>query len=159
MAVEFVNFLDYAGGWQVAVDYYYSKWGGAFDRKFLEDAVEHSVTGGIGLPRFYLMLRGEKILGCGALVTNDLISRHDLWPWLAGLYVEEEERGQRLGAAMQDHLCGVARRMDYSKVYLTTDLDGYYEKNGWERMEDGYEFSGEATRIYFKALGREFRRG
>jgi len=39
------------------------------------------------------MLDGERVAGCCALLTNDLISRQDLWPWLACLYVEPDYRG------------------------------------------------------------------
>ena len=63
MSVRFVNFLEYGGGVEAAIDYYYSKWGGAFDRVFLADAVRHSAVGDEGLPRFYLMLREEKMVG------------------------------------------------------------------------------------------------
>ena len=36
----------------------------------------------------------------------------------------------------------------FSTLYLTTDHDGYYEKYGWTRIEDGYDRDGEPCRIY-----------
>lgn len=45
-----------------------------------------------------------------------------------------------------------AKKLGFSKIYLTTDHNGYYEKYGWIRKGHGYELSGEATRIYMKEL-------
>lgn len=42
--------------------------------------------------------------------------------------------------------------MGYGALYLTTDHDGYYEKYGWSRMEDGYNLFGERSRIYWLEL-------
>jgi hypothetical protein len=41
----------------------------------------------------------------------------------------------------------------FYKEYFTTNLDGYYEKYGWTRMEDGVDFfSGKPVKIYYKEL-------
>ena len=48
----------------------------------------------IKLPKFYLAIEENKILGSYALLTNDLISRQDLMPWLGCLFVNEENRGK-----------------------------------------------------------------
>ena len=90
--------------------------------------------------------------GCCALLTNDLISRQDLWPWLACLYVEPDYRGRALGATLLEHGATEAKRMGYGTLYLTTDHDGYYEKYGWSRMEDGYNLFGERSHIYWLEL-------
>ncbi|HAW70392.1 MAG TPA: GNAT family N-acetyltransferase, partial [Firmicutes bacterium] len=46
-----------------------------------------------------------------------------------------------------------ARNIGFSVIYLTTDHDGYYEKYGWQRIEDGVDlFSGQPSRIYAKQL-------
>ena len=38
----------------------------------------------------------------------------------------------------------------FPRLYLTTDHDGYYEKYGWKRIEDGYDRDGAACRIYVR---------
>ncbi|MBN1532354.1 MAG: GNAT family N-acetyltransferase [Spirochaetes bacterium] len=147
-----INMREYAGGIDGAAGYYHGRWGGENNYAFFRDAIAHSSQGGGGLPRFYAMLRGERIIGCCGLVVNDFISRHDLCPWLAGLYVEPEERGAALGNRLMEHAAGEAASMGYSRLYLTTDHEGFYERYGWERIEDGYDPSGAPARIYVKRL-------
>jgi len=53
---------------------------------------------------------------------------------------------------MMKHVESEARIAGFNHVYLTTELDGYYEKYGWTRIEDGYEITGEPTKIYKKQI-------
>ena len=133
----------------MAVAYIHSKWGSKENYPFYYDAIAHSSEPGMPLPRFYLLMKGESVAGCYALLTNDLISRQDIYPWLGCLFIEASERGNNLGALLLQHGCSQARLLGYKKVYLTTDHTGYYEKYGWQRMEDGYDFSGNISPIYF----------
>jgi N-acetylglutamate synthase-like GNAT family acetyltransferase len=87
-----------------------------------------------------LLLKENDIVGCYALLTNDLISRQDLFPWLGCLFVEPSERGRELGKLLLEHGIREAKQFGFDRVYLTTDHDGYYEKYGWTRMEDGFDF-------------------
>ena len=152
---EIVNMKKYAGGIDEAIQFYHGTWGSDRNYAFYYDAIIHSTDGNNGLPRFYVLLKHGRIIGCYGLVVNDFISRHDLCPWLAGLYVIEQERGHSLGSRLLQHGEAEAKKAGYSILYLTTDHDGYYEKYGWERIEDGYEHSGNATRIYRKLLTEE----
>jgi N-acetylglutamate synthase-like GNAT family acetyltransferase len=94
------------------------------------------------------MTDGKEIVGCYALIVNDFISRHDLLPWFACLFIEEPERGKRLSGRMFDHAKLEARGAGHDTIFLTTDHSELYEKFGWERIEDGYDLDGERTRIY-----------
>ena len=105
------------------------------------------------LPQFFLLLKNNEIIGCSALVTNDFISRHDLFPWMACLYVDEKERGNDYGNLLMEYAEQEAKKVGFSTIYLTTDHDGYYERYGWKRIEDGIDlFSCKPSRIYFKEL-------
>ena len=79
---------------QQAVHYFWSCWGNENNRLFYEDCIKHSLSKEHSLPAFYVLLEGEEIQGSYALLTNDIISRQDLMPWLACWYVNESERNQ-----------------------------------------------------------------
>jgi GNAT superfamily N-acetyltransferase len=147
--MKIVNVKDYAGGLEAAARFFHEAWSG-INFTFYHDAMTHSSLENRPLPRFYLLLDDVRIIGCYGLVTNDFISRHDLYPWFAALYVVEDRRGEALGGRLLDHSVQEAARVGFSTVYLTTDHDGYYEKYGWTRIEDGYDRDGNPCRIYRK---------
>jgi len=129
-----------------AVDYFSSKWG--ISQNIYRDCISHSVNTPSVLPRWYLMLREDEIIGSYGLITNDFVSRGDLWPWLAALYVEESERGKALGSRLLEHGRKEAAKLGFEMVYLHTDHVGYYEKYGWEFIAQAYDVMGEETRVY-----------
>lgn len=145
--LEVVNVLQFKGGLREAAGFFHSAWPGLADVFYL-DAMRHSSGQNPPLPRFYLLLKNGNPIGCYGLVTNDFISRHDLFPWFAALYVTESERGRELGGLLLEHGIREAARAGFPTLYLTTDHDGYYEKYGWTRIEDGYDRGGEVCRIY-----------
>ena len=145
--MKIVNVRDCAGGLEAAARFFHEAWSG-ISVTFYQDSMAHSSLEGKPLPRFYLLLDGDRIIGCYGLVTNDFISRHDLYPWFAALYIVEDRRGEALGGRLLDHAVQQAAAAGFPALYLTTDHDGYYEKYGWTRIEDGYDRGGEPCRIY-----------
>ena len=130
-----------------AVEYFSSKW--SVGESVYRDCIFHSLTTDSPLPRWYLLLHGNgEIVGSFGLIANDFNSRQDLWPWIAALYVEESERGQSLGGKMLAHGVLESKRLGFSKLYLTTDHIGYYEKYGFTYVGQCYSHSGEPGRLY-----------
>ena len=158
---HFLGFLLYGGsrmGYQIisvrenhrllepAIDYFAARWG--IDRRIYEDCITHSLTTDSPLPRWYLMMEQEEIIGGFGLITNDFISRQDLFPWLCALYVEEHYRGRKLGSKLLEHGQTEAGRLGFGTIYLCTDHVGYYEKYGWSFLGNGFHPWGEESRIY-----------
>ena len=144
-----LNVHDYPSGLEKAIHYIHSKWGNSGNYLFYQDAISHSsMESENKLPKFYLMVKENRIVGCYGLIINDLISRHYLFPWFACLFIEAEERGKQLCRDLFEHAKIEVSKMGYDKMFLTTDHDGLYEKFGWKRIEDGYNIFGECGRIY-----------
>ncbi|MCI3919181.1 GNAT family N-acetyltransferase [Paenibacillus sp. TRM 82003] len=131
-----------------AVQLFWSQWGTEQNYKFYHDCMFHSINIGSELPSFYIALEKEVIIGTYALLRNDLISRQDLFPWLACLYVSPEQRGRKNGALLLKHALQETRIKGHDKLYLCTDLNGYYEKYGWSHLTNAYLFTGDETKIY-----------
>jgi N-acetylglutamate synthase-like GNAT family acetyltransferase len=146
---KIIRMHEHPGGLDEAIAYYHSKWGREGNYPFIDDAIKHSNYD--DLPQFFVMLKGQRIIGCCGLIVNDLISRHDLYPWICGVYVDKTERKRGLGGMLLAHAEKEAKRVGYTNVYLTTDHIGYYERYGWAYIGNGFEPTGEATRIYKKS--------
>ncbi|GIP08214.1 N-acetyltransferase [Paenibacillus macerans] len=145
---EIFDLKDKPYCFESAVQMFWEQWGSETNLMFYQDCMFHSVKAESDLPRFYIAVQNDLIIGTYALLRNDLISRQDIFPWLACLYVKPEFRGQNMGAKLLQHALQEARSLGHDNLYLCTDLEGYYEKFGWIHLTNGYIFNGVETKIY-----------
>jgi len=113
-----------------------------------EDCIKYSVLSDNSLPQWYIMIKNDEIIGCAGLITNDFISRMDLFPWISSLFVEQAHRNHNYGFKLIDKACLDAKKAGYKSVFLGTDHIGYYEKYGFEYIGDGYHPWSEISRNY-----------
>jgi GNAT superfamily N-acetyltransferase len=69
-----------------------------------------------------------------------LISRQDLFPWLAALYVDEAARGKGLAGKLQQHVIAFAAQAGYDELHLWSACRDFYERYGWQYIGDGLEY-------------------
>ncbi|MBN2613666.1 MAG: GNAT family N-acetyltransferase [Bacteroidales bacterium] len=134
-----------------AIDYFWNCWGNENNYNFYNDCISNSLDEKSILPKFYLVLYNDEIIGSYALVTNDIISRQDLFPWFACLYVNNEHRNKGIAGQLLKHGLNEAKKKGYKILYLSTDLEGFYERYGWIYIADGFNFAGIKTKIYSKS--------
>ncbi len=146
MSIKIYGIRDNPEFLERGIDYFTSKWG--LDRRIYTDSISHSITTDSPLPRWYLMLKDDEIVGCYGLITNDFISRQDLYPWLCALFIDKDQRGQLLGSKLLEHGRVEAGKLGFLKLYLCTIHDGYYEKYGWKHIANGFHPWGEESKIY-----------
>jgi len=143
-----INIRQHPEYLEQAIAYIQSKWANRRSKKVYEDCITNSIDAKSPLPIWYVLLDGDKIIGCAGLITNDFISRMDLWPWLVALFIEKKYRGQNLGRLLMAQAKEDAANMGFDQLYLSTDHKGYYEKYRFTYIGDGYHPWGESTRIY-----------
>jgi len=95
-----------------------------------------------------MMLRDDNIIGFYQLVEQELIIRKDLSPWITCVFIDEQERGQRLSSKLLGHGRTIAGGLGYNEVYLTTDHIQFYEKFGFREIGLDKFVSGRLTKIY-----------
>jgi GNAT superfamily N-acetyltransferase len=131
-----------------AIKYFQSKWASTNSMKVYDDCITNCITTSSPLPQWYLLLDRDEIIGCAGLITNDFISRMDLYPWVCALYIEKEYRGNAYGSLLLEKAKIDAKIGNFSYLYLCTDHIGYYEKYGFKYIGTGYHPWGESSRIY-----------
>jgi len=131
---------------EIAIDYFDSKWSAS--RIIYEDSITHAITSPNPLPQWYLLEKDDKIIGSCGLITNDFISRMDLYPWACGLFIEEEYRGNAYGSLLLERAKRDSRKAGFKNMYLSTDHVNFYEKYGFHYIGQGYHPWGEESRIY-----------
>lgn len=136
-----------------AIAYFQEKWASEDSRAVYDDCIRSSLSSDSPLPEWYLMLDGERIIGCAGLISNDFISRMDLAPWLCALYVEPDCRGRAYGSQLIGRIRADAAAKGFDTLYLCSDHVGYYEKYGFERFATGYHPWGETSGIFRSPTG------
>lgn len=138
-----------------AINFFWKCWGNEHNHNFYKDCIVHSLDEKNDLPKFYIGMKDEKIIATYALITNDLISRQDLMPWLACLFVKEHARNKGYAEQLLKHGIEQAQSKGFKEIYLSTDLENFYERKGWTYICDGYGFSGGKDKIYSYKIGIE----
>ncbi len=135
-----------------AIAYFQKHWASEDSLMVYDDCIRHCLAAENPLPQWYLLVEEGRILGCAGLITNDFISRMDLYPWLCALYIEKDCRGKALGSLLIEKCKKDARSGGFSKLYLCTDHIGYYERYGFSRIGTGYHPWGESSGIFETVL-------
>lgn len=146
MKLCIIGIRDNSNYVEQAIKYFTDCWG--IDERIYRDCITHSLTTQSSLPRFYLMLEGARIIGGYGLVTNDFVSRQDLFPYLCALYIEEDMRGKELGSVLLEHGRKETKKLGFDKLYLCTEHKGYYEKYDWKKIGEGYHPWNQTSQIY-----------
>ena len=101
-----------------------------------------------GIPQWYVVVRGSRIIaGCG-VIRNDSHERNDLAPNVCAVYVDEEYRNQGVAGAMLQYACKDMSAAGFNTLYLLTDLTGFYERYGWKFLCMVRRNSGELSSMY-----------
>lgn len=118
----------------------------------------------------YIIEKKEKILSndkvisiLGLIDENNLVGfislfkydgdyRKDLTPWYATMYVKKEYRGKGYSKLLNEALLNEAKKLGYTKVYLKTELENYYEKFGAIFQEN----LNNKEKLYYFLLDKEY---
>lgn len=137
---------------EVAISYFQEKWASEKNMMIYDDCITHCLTSSTPLPQWYLLEKENEIIGCAGLITNDFISRMDLYPWICAIYIEEQHRGNSYSTLLLKKAEEDAKSFGYNNLYLSTDHIGFYEKYGYKFIGFGYHPWGESSRIYERSL-------
>jgi len=134
------------------ISYFQKTWASETSMMVYDDAIRSSLMSDNALPQWFVLMDEANIIGCAGLITNDFISRMDLFPWLCALYINESYRGRNLGSLLIEYGKKKAKELGFMNLYLCTDHVGYYEKFGFSKIGVGYHPWGESSSIYAVAL-------
>lgn len=85
------------------------------------------------IPIMFVAMEGDTLVGTASLVEFDMATRADLSPWLAGVFVDPESRGQGTGTALVRRVIDCAADLGVSPLYLFTNgAEPLYERLGWK---------------------------
>ena len=94
------------------------------------------------------------IVGSGLLVARELDQYHEVGPWLAGLVVHPEWRGQGIGSMLVRAIEEQARRNAAGKLHLYTyETETFYRMLDWSLAERFDDKGGARCALMVRDLG------
>ena len=109
------------------------EWGNKTTPEELEDYItqkKKKVLDGDKVISILGLIDNQTMIGFISLFKYDGEYRTDLTPWYATMYVKEKYRGKGYSKILNDAILNKAYKLGYSKVYLKTELENYYENFG-----------------------------
>ncbi len=130
-----------------AIQYFQNSWSEVAPIIY-EDCISHSINAKNSLPQWYVLENKSEIIGCAGLITNDFISRMDLYPWVCAIFIDEKHRGNNYSNLLIEKAKEDSKKAGFENLYLCTDHIGFYEKLGFNYIGQGYHPWEEESRIY-----------
>ncbi len=95
----------------------------------------------------------DEVLGVVGLDTYDLDERRDTTPWVTGMIVRRDRRGEGVGRALMQHLERWAAEHAIAEAWVGTDLAlGFYQRCGWTLQETFTTNAGEHMDVLYRKL-------
>ncbi len=73
-------------------------------------------------------------------------------PWISTLFVDETKRGNRVSRKIIEAVIEHAKSKQFSKVYIPSDMTGFYEQYGFEKIDELKNYGGDIDNIFMKEI-------
>jgi GNAT superfamily N-acetyltransferase len=136
--IEIVSIIDRHDLIECVTDWGWEEWGRKAGRSRATDlARTKALVAAAAFENTFVALKRGIPAAMASLVRADLDERPDLTPWLAGVYVHPDFRGQGLAARVVRRVEQAARAENIRTLWLyTSTAPGLYRKLGWQDHEE-----------------------
>ena len=100
--------------------------------------------------RLLLLIDGEELISFCTLAEKDDIQPTELSPWMGFVYTFPLYRGNRYIGKLFEMIGCIAEEEGFSKVYISTNEEGLYEKYGCRFINEAKDINGNLSRVYVK---------
>ena len=112
---------------------------------------KHSLCKDNRLPQTFIALIKDEPVGMYQIsMSDDLVSRPNIYQWLVNVYVDEKRRGNGICRKLMNTVKENAKSISLNELYLYTKHVGLYEKFGWKFIEKVNTFKDDSSmeRLY-----------
>ena len=100
----------------------------------------------------FLAVDHNDICGYCTLLKEDYYPENRYSPWVSTLFVTENARGKRISHKLIEGASAYAREMGFSKVYTPSEMEGFYEKCGYQPIDELGNYGGDIETIFMREL-------
>lgn len=93
-----------------------------------------------------------RFAGFCTLLEYDYYPENRYFPWISSVFVGEEFRGRRLSGLLVAAAEAHARAHGFEYAYIPSDMLGFYEAYGYEKIDALVNYGGDTDNIFRKKL-------
>lgn len=105
--------------------------------------------------KLLLLTEGDELVSFCTYAEKDDIQPTDLKPWIGFVYTFPHRRGQHCVGKLFDEIEKIALTENVTKVYISTNHVGLYEKYGCTFYKMMNDIGGEPSRVYIKSFEKK----
>lgn len=102
----------------------------------------------------FAAIKDGKIVGYCTIAEKDFYPENRYSPWVSSVFVDEKCRGNRISQKMIENVLEYAKGIGFKKVYIPTDMEGFYEKYGFEYIDRLENYMGDMDNVLEYNLDR-----
>lgn len=104
------------------------------------------------LEAFFAAVEADEIIGYCSFLKEDYYPENRYSPWISGVFVTENARGRRASYQMIESVIFYVKAHNFSKVYIPSDMKGFYEKCGFTPIDTLRNYGGETDTIFMREI-------
>lgn len=101
---------------------------------------------------FFVAKENNNIIGYCSFLKEDYYPENRYSPWISNVFVAEAARGKRVSHKMIEYVIAYAKENGFSKVYIPSDMKGFYEKCGFYPIDTLKNYGGDEDTIFMREI-------
>lgn len=101
---------------------------------------------------FFIAIENDNIIGYCSFLKEDYYPENRYFPWISSVFVDESARGKRVSHKMIETVIAYAKENNFSKVYIPSDMKGFYEKCGFMPIDSLKNYGGDMDTIFMREI-------
>ncbi|WMJ22667.1 GNAT family N-acetyltransferase [Paludicola sp. MB14-C6] len=101
---------------------------------------------------FFVATEGDNIIGYCSFLKEDYYPENRYFPWISSVFVDENMRGHRVSHKMIETAIVYAKEHGFTKVYIPSDMKGFYEKCGFRPIDKLKNYGGDIDTIFIREI-------
>ncbi len=101
---------------------------------------------------FFIAIDNDNIIGYCSFLKEDYYPENRYFPWISSVFVDKSARGKRVSHKMIETVMAYAKENNFSKVYIPSDMNGFYEKCGFLPIDSLKNYGGDMDTIFMREI-------
>jgi len=100
----------------------------------------------------FAAVKSGRVIGYCSFLKEDYYPENRYSPWISSIFVDESARGKRISHLLIDAAIRYAKGCGFGRVYIPSDMEGFYEKCGFRKIDTLVNYGGDRDNIFMKEI-------